>query len=183
MKLSNTQTAAAFAAIKAAESSSRADATLTERARDMFDAGFKSSDIAGKGQHFTAFQSLTAETILTPKQFETWGNAELASKVRKDGKQVNTARGLLVDRVNSVIKRVRDRLAKLESAPADASGKANGAAKANGAGKAKRSSTDVFFATIDDYIKKFAQDGASDKFDFDPKLARDHLVALIKELR
>jgi hypothetical protein len=183
MTLSNAQTAAAFAVIKAADSAGRADATLTERAQDMREAGFKSEDISGKGQHFAAFQRLTAETILTPKQFETWGNAEMTSKVRKDGKQVNTARGLLVDRVNSVIKRVRDRLAKLEAAPAsDGKGKGKGASN-KGAGKAKRSSTQVFFDTLDGYVKAFAKDDASDKFEFDTKIARAAFVKLLKELK
>ena len=183
MTLSNAQTAAAFAAVKAAIAAGKADATLTDRARDLRDAGFKSADIAGKGQHFGDFQRLVAETALTSKQLATWSNTELASKVRdKSGKQTNTARGLLVDRVNSIVKRVRDRLAKLENEPADASkGKAKG--KSTGAGKAKRSSTEVFFATIDDYIKKFGGDDASDKFDFDPKIARAALVKLIKELK
>lgn len=182
MKLSNAQTAAAFAVIKAADSAGRADATLTERAQDMREAGFKAEDIAGKGQHFAAFQRLTAETILTAKQFETWGNAELASKIRKDDKQVNTARGLLVDRVNSVIKRVRDRLAKLEETPAETDGKGK-AASGKGAGKARRSSTQVFFDTLDGYIKAFAKDDASDKFEFDPKLARELIAAMLTKLR
>lgn len=181
MTLSNAQTAAAFAVIKAAVSADRADSTLTDKARDMRDAGFKAEDIAGKGQHFAAFQKLTAETALTAQQHATWSNTELAIKVRKDGKQLNTPRGLLVDRVNSIIKRVRDRLAKLDAEPAS-EGKAKGAGN-KGAGKAKRSSADVFFATVDDYIKKFSADDASDKFEFDTKLARGHLVAMLKELR
>jgi hypothetical protein len=118
MTLSNAQTAAAFAVVKAAIVADRADTSLSARTQDLRDAGFKAEDISGKGQHFAAFQRLTAETILTAKQLETWGNVELTSKIRKDGKQVNTARGHLVDRVNSVIRRVRDRLAKLEAAPA-----------------------------------------------------------------
>jgi hypothetical protein len=181
MTLSNAQTAAAFAVVKAAIVADRADTSLSARTQDLRDAGFKAEDISGKGQHFAAFQRLTAETILTAKQLETWGNVELTSKIRKDGKQVNTARGHLVDRVNSVIRRVRDRLAKLEAAPAS-EGKGKGKSS-NGAGKAKRSSTQVFFDTLDKYVAEFAKDTAPEKFEFDPKLARKHLVALIKDLK
>lgn len=49
--------------------------------------------------------------------------------------------------------------------------------------KAKATATEKFFNVIDDYVKRLAEHDASDTFDFDPVVARQHLVALMAAIR
>lgn len=165
--LSNSQVKLAQDTIKAAVSADRADNTLTKRVDALRKSGVSADDIKGGGRLFADFQRITAETALTAAQFATWSDESLAQGKTIKGKRVDTERGKLVKRINSIVARVRAKLKVPTKKGATA----------------KRSATDVFFDTVDKYVKAFAQDGASDKFDFDPTIARAALVKLIKEIK
>jgi hypothetical protein len=49
--------------------------------------------------------------------------------------------------------------------------------------KEKTTPTQAFFKQIDAYVERLAKDDASDKFEFDPVVARAALVAMLKTLR
>lgn len=163
----NTQRDAAVNVIKAAVSAGKADATLSDRAAKLVEAGITAKDISKDGAHLSAFQSLTAETSLTAKQFATWSDTSLAQGVTVDGKRVDTERGKLVKRVNSVVARIR---AKLKE-------------PATRGTRTTKTPTQKFFAMLDEYVERFGKDGASDAFEFDPTVARAAFVKLIKELK
>ena len=165
--LSNSQVKAAQDTIKAAVSADRADTTLAKRVDALRKSGVSADDIKGGGRLFADFQRVAAETALTGAQFATWSDDSLAQGKTIKGKRVDTERGRLVKRVNSIVARVR---AKLK-------------VPAKKGATAKRSATEVFFDTIDKYVAAFGKDDASNKFDFDPVAARKHLAALIKELK
>ena len=148
----------------------------------LFESDVRVADISRGGKHLALMQESTARRILTDQQVLIWANGELAMKQRvKDEttgkmKQVNTKRGLLVDRVNGVVRTVRNHLASVEAA--------GGLEKATRGARGKNSSpTEAFFKAIDGCIKRLSKDNASDAFDFDPRLARKLLVQLVKELK
>ena len=164
------------AAAKAGVNATKAQDTLDARASDMLKAGITSTGIARDGEHLAAFQDVTARVALTAAELAVYSDTSLASKIRTktpDGKvtQVNTPRGKLVDRVNSIVKRVRDAMARIEK-----EGVTRGP-------KEKSTPTQAFFKAIDGYVERFAKDDASDTFDFDPVVARAALVAMLKTLR
>jgi hypothetical protein len=49
--------------------------------------------------------------------------------------------------------------------------------------KEKTTATQGFFKVMDGYVERLAKHDASDKFDFDPLMARAALVAMLKQLR
>lgn len=167
MTFSNTQNDAAIDAIKAAVSADKATAKLDNAVATLRDAGIASDDISKDGKHLTDFQRLCAETSLNAKQFATWSDDSLAQGKTINGKRVDTERGKLVKRVNSIVARIR---AKLKEPVKKGT-------------RATKSPTEKFFNTLDDYIKRFAADDASDKFDFDPTIARAAFVDLAKQLK
>ena len=176
--LSNSQVTAAKDVIKAAESERRASERFTARVAKLRESGVTADDIKDGGRLLADFQRLTAETILNEKELTMWANEELAQTKTVNGKRVNMPRGAVIKRVNSVIRRIREKLAAAPAGDGKAKGKSS-----NGAGKAKRSSTQVFFDTLDGYVKAFADEKASDKFEFDTKIARAAFVKLLKELK
>jgi hypothetical protein len=172
----NTFTAYFEAAAKAGVNATKAQDTLDARASDMLKAGVASADIGRDGAHLAEFQEVTARVALSAAELVTYADTSLASKIRTkdaDGKtkQVNTPRGKLVDRVNSIVKRVRDAMARIEK-----EGVTRGP-------KEKSTPTEAFFKAIDGYVERFAKTDASDVFDFDPTVARAALVAMLKTLR
>jgi hypothetical protein len=167
MTFSNTQNDAAINAIKAAVSADKATAKLDNAVATLRDAGITSDDISKDGKHLTDFQHLCAETSLNAKQFATWSDDSLAQGKTINGKRVDTERGKLVKRVNSIVARIR---AKLKEPVKKGT-------------RATKSPTEKFFNTLDDYIKRFAAGDASDKFDFDPTIARAAFVDLAKKLK
>ena len=171
MTISNTLPNLFSDAAKASAKLESATRSLDASAAALADAGVGIADISRDGVHLADFQRITAETALTEKQFATWADTDLAMKIRVDGKQVNTERGKLVDRVNSLIRNVRNAMKRAEEKPS------------NGAGAKKNTPTESFLKVVDDYIARFSKDDASDKFDFDPKVARKHLVAMLKDVK
>lgn len=169
-------TATFEAAAKAGVNATKAQDTLDAKAQDMLKAGIASTGIARDGEHLAEFQEVTARVALTAAELAVYSDTSLAAKIRTkapDGKvkQVNTPRGKLVDRVNSIVKRVRDAMARIEK-----EGVTRGP-------KEKSTPTQAFFRVIDGYVERFAPDDASDTFDFDPVVARAALVAMLKTLR
>lgn len=167
MTFSNTQNVAAINAIKAALSADKATAKLDGAVATLRDSGITSDDISNGGKYLSDFQRLCAETSLNSRQFAKWSDDSLAQGKTINGKRVDTERGKLVKRVNSIVARIR---AKLKE-PAK-KGK-----------RTTKSPTQKFFGTLDEYIKRFAADDASDKFDFDPTIARAAFVELAKKLK
>jgi hypothetical protein len=171
MTISNTTTVLFSDAAKASANLERGKNSLASAASALIEAGISVADISRDGVYLAEFQRITAEIVLTSKQFATWSDTELAIKVRVDGKQVNTERGKLVDRVNSLIRNVRNAMKRAEEKPS------------NGAGAKKNTPTGSFLKVVDDYIARFSKDDASNKFNFDPKVARKHLVAMLKDIK
>lgn len=166
--VTNAQTVAFDRAIKAGASLGKAESAFAIRVADLREAGFTAGDLKGEGQFFTWAQRRTAELTLNKAQFATWADESLAQGVTKNGKRVDTERGKLVKRVNASLARIRKALA---AAP-----EKRGAAE-------RATPTESFFNQIDKLVKRLSGDKASDTFDFDPILARKHLVAMIKDLK
>ena len=169
-------TATFEAAAKAGVNATKAQDTLDARASDLLKVNVASADIGRDGVHLAEFQDVTARVALTAAELAVYADTSLASKIRTkapDGKvkQVNTPRGKLVDRVNSIVKRVRDAMARIEK-----EGVTRGP-------KEKSTPTQAFFKAIDGYVERFAKTDASDAFEFDPTVARAALVAMLKTLR
>jgi len=157
--LSNAQRDAAIPAIKAGEAVTKANATLAVRAHKLMLAGITPADISRGGKLLAAFQKLTAETILTAAQLKTWGDASLAAKPRDaSGKQVNSERGKLIDRVNSCVRNVRAAMADAEAADAP-EGKGGG----KGAGASKSAPHAVDLNKVAEVRKRIVTLAASDK--------------------
>ena len=174
-KTANITTMIADAA-KASAGLGAAKATLLERAADLIAADVTPARISRDGDLLTQAQEITAKATLSADNFNVWADAAFATKISTKGadgkrKQTNTPRGLLVDAVNSNIKRVRDAMAELLANPA-----------ARGP-KEKSTPTQAFFNVIDGYVDRFAKDDASNTFDFDTITARAALVKMLSELR
>ena len=131
----------------------------------LIDEGVTVNDISKGGRYLAAFMEGVAAAALTEKKFAIWADASLATKA--GGKL--TERGTLQTRVSSRASKVRAAFKAL----AEPGGK-------RGARGKNASPTEVFFKRMDEFIARFAKDDASDKFDFDPALARQRLVALGK---
>jgi hypothetical protein len=164
------------AAAKASAGLGVAKATLLDRAADLIADDVTPARISRDGDLLATFQAVTATAILSKEDRTMWADTSLAAKISNKGadgkrKQTNTPRGLLVDAVNSNIKRVRDAMTELLANPA-----------ARGP-KEKSTPTQAFFKVIDEYVDRFAKDGASDTFDFDTITARAALVKMLSELR
>ena len=126
----------------------------------------KPEDIKGGGKYYDDLKDAVARAYLTPKQYEVYSNKELSQAK-------GTERGKHVRNVGSSTSKVRDAILK---AMAEPGGK-------RGARGKNATPTEAFFKAIDGYVDRFSKEGASDAFDFDPKLARQRLVALVKELK
>ena len=164
------------AAAKAGAGLEKAKASLTDRAVDLLKTDVSIADISRDGRFLAMFQEATAKAILTPTQLAVYSDDTLATSQRvkgDDGKvtQIKTERGKLQDRVNSAIRNVRNAMKAVSD---------GGAARGT---KAKATPTEAFIKAVDGYINRLAKSDASDTFDFDPIVARQHLVALIKAIR
>lgn len=164
------------AAAKAAAKLEDAKLSLRDTAAELIAADVTPARIARDGDLLAQFQEVTAAAVLSKADLATWGDTSLAAKISTKGadgkrKQTNTPRGLLVDRVNSIIKRIRDAITEVLADP-----------KARGT-KERNTPTQSFFKTIDGYVERFAKDDASDTFDFDTLEARAALVAMLSKLR
>jgi hypothetical protein len=182
MNLTNSQIVAADTAIAAAVSAERAEGKLDKAAAELIESGFKPDFIAQGGSHLAWMQERVARATLSEKQYATWANVELASSFKKEGKNVKTERGGLIDRVNGRIRRIREAMKRV-SDPAESGSSGSSGSNKKGAGGRKSTPSESFFKALDSYIQRFAKDDASDKFSFDPRLARERLVALVKELK
>lgn len=161
------QSNAAINAAKAAVASDKATGTLENRAAELVKAGITVEDISRDGRFLNEFQRIMAETALTAKQFATWGDDSLAQGKVVNGKRVDSERGTLVKRVNSLIRNVRNKMKE----------------PAKTGARSTSTPTEKFFKVLDDYVERFGKDNASDVFDFDPQTARVAFVKLIKELK
>lgn len=165
------------AAAKAGAGLEKAKASLTDRAVELLKTDVSVADISRDGRFLAMFQEATAKAILTPAQLAVYSDDTLATSQRVKGddgtvKQIKTARGKLQDRVNSAIRNVRNAMKAVSD---------GGAARGT---KTKSTPTEAFFKVIDAYVKRLSKtEEASDTFDFDPIVAKKHLVAMLKELR
>jgi hypothetical protein len=165
------------AAAKASAGLGVAKATLLDRAADLIAADVTPARISRDGDLLAQFQDVTATAILSKEDRAIWADTSLAAKISNKGadgkrKQTNTPRGLLVDAVNSNIKRVRDAMTELLANPA-----------ARGTKAKKMSATEKFFKEMDGYVGRFSQPDASDKFEFDCITAKAALVKMLSQLR
>lgn len=174
--MTNVLNAKITAAAKAAAGLDTAKAALIDRAADLIAVDVTPARISRDGDLLAQFQEVTAAAILSKPDHAIWADTSLAAKIGTKGpdgkrKQTNTPRGLLVDRVNSAIRNIREAMEKVIADP-----------KTRGT-KEKSTPTQAFFKAIDGYVERFAKDDASDTFDFDPITARAALVAMLSTLR
>jgi len=166
-ELSNAQRNAAIEAIKAAKSVAGADNKLAARAADLLDAGITAPMIGKGGDYLAAFQHVAAETTLTEKQFETWGDTSLAQGKSVNGKRVDTPRGKLVKQVNAIVARVRNKLKEPVK---------------TGAQGQRRSMDQMIAETCDKWIKRITENKDKETFNFgdaDPIAVRKALQDVI----
>ena len=166
MTITNNPASAAFVAI--AKEVKGHGSRMAKWVKPLVELKVKPEDLSGKdkGKYYPDLKDAVARAYLTPKQYAIYSNKELS---QAEG----TERGKHVRNVGSSTSKVRDAILK---AMAEPGGK-------RGARGKNASPTESFFKTIDNYIARFAKDDASDKFDFDPRLAREHLVALVKAMK
>jgi glutamyl/glutaminyl-tRNA synthetase len=173
--MTNVLNAKITAAAKAAAKLDDAKVTLRDTAADLLAADVTPARISRDGDLLAQFQEVTAAAIFTKPDLAMWADTSLAistsEKVNGKRKQTNTPRGLLVNRVNSVIRNIRKAMEEVIADP-----------KARGP-KEKSTPTQAFFKAIDGYVERFAKDDASDTFDFDCVTARAALVAMLAKLR
>jgi hypothetical protein len=162
--MTNVLNAKITAAAKAAAKLDDAKVTLRDTAADLLAADVTPARISRDGDLLAQFQEVTAAAIFTKPDLAMWADTSLAistsEKVNGKRKQTNTPRGLLVNRVNSVIRNIRKAMEEVTADP-----------KARGP-KEKSTPTQAFFKAIDGYVERFAKDDASDTFDFDCVTAR-----------
>ena len=139
---------------------------MTRLVQPLVKLNITPDDIKGTGKYYADLKDAVARAYLTPKQYAIYSNKELS---QAEG----TERGKHVRNVGSSTSKVRDAILKAM---------ANPAGKRGARGKNK-TPTEAFFESMVKYVDRFSKEDASDKFDFDPKLARQRLVALVKELK
>lgn len=163
------------AAATASKNAAKAHEVLLDRAADLLKTDISVADISRDGRFLAMFQEATAKVVLTAKELPVYLDTSLATSQRvktDDGKvkQIKTERGRYEAKVNAAIKRVRDAMKAVANDGATRGAKTN------------RTPTEVFIAEVENRIAQLAKPDASDKFDFDPVVARGHLVALIKAI-
>lgn len=126
------------------------------------------ADLKGGGKYHEDLKSGVAQAYLTPAQYKVFADTTLAIKVKGE----LTPRGKLQTKVSSNVDKVRKAIVAAMALPAEKRGKVE-----------KATPTQVFFKTIDQMVERFAKPDASDKFEFDPVVARAALVAMLKNLR
>ena len=126
------------------------------------------ADLKGGGKYHADLKDGVAQTYLTPAQYKVFADTTLAIKVKGE----LTPRGKLQTKVSSNVDKVRAAILREMALPKEKRGKVE-----------KATPTEVFFKTINTLVERFAKPDASDKFDFDPVVARAALVAMLKNLR
>ena len=130
--------------------------------------GFDVADIKGGGKYYADLADAVAQAYLTPAKYKIWADTSLATSNKGD----KTERGKLMQAVSPRVAKVRDAIVK-----------ALDIQKSGGATGKRKTPTESFFAKIDAMVKQLSNDKASATFEFDPILARKHLVAMIKDLK
>lgn len=130
--------------------------------------GFDVADIKGGGKYYADLSDAVAQAYLTPRQYGIWADTSLATS----NKGAKTERGKLMQAVSPRVSKVRDAIVK-----------ALDIQKSGGATGKRKTPTESFFAKVDAMVKQLSSDKASDTFDFDPVLARKHLVTMVKDLK
>lgn len=115
------------------------DKAVTKLVDTLQSEGVTPDDIKGAGskagRYVAAFMAGVAHAVLSPADFKTWADTELATKVKGE----LTARGKLMTRVSSRASKVRAAFER----EIKARDKAQGATESNGAGAPKRGPADV----------------------------------------
>ena len=125
-------------------------------------------DLKGGGKYHDDLKQAVAQAYLTPAQYKLFCDTSLSIKVKGE----LTERGALLPKVSSNVDKVRKAIIAALALPKEKRGKVE-----------KATPTEGFFKAIDGYVERFAKPDASDKFDFDPVVARAALVAMLKTLR
>jgi hypothetical protein len=123
------------------------------------------ADIKGGGKYYADLKDGVAQAYLTPAQYKVFCDKTLS---QAEG----TPRGKYVRDVGSSTTKVRAAILREMAKPKEKRGKVE-----------KTTPTQAFFKQIDAYVERLAKDDASDKFEFDPVVARAALVAMLKTLR
>jgi hypothetical protein len=125
-------------------------------------------DLKGGGKYHADLKDGVAQAYLTPAQYKVFADTTLATRIKGE----LTPRGTLQQKVSPNVDKVRKAIVAAMALPKEKRGKVE-----------KNTPTQVFFKTIDTMVERFAKPDASDKFDFDPVVARAALVAMLKTLR
>lgn len=125
-------------------------------------------DLKGGGKYHADLKDAVAQAYLTPAQYKLFNDDTLSIKIKGE----LTARGKLQPKVSSNVDKVRKAILTAMAKPKEKRGV-----------KEKTTPTQKFFKEMDAYVERFAKNDASDKFEFDPVVARTALVAMIKNLR
>ena len=125
-------------------------------------------DMKGGGKYHADLKDGVAQAYLTPAEYKVFNDTSLSIKVKGE----LTPRGTLQTRVSSNVDKVRKAIIAAMALPKEKRGKVE-----------KATPTEGFFKAIDGYVERLAKPDASDKFDFDPVVARAALVAMLKTLR
>ena len=138
---------------------------MAKLVKPLAEIGMTRADISRDGKYYDELKDAVARVYLTPAQYKVFADKTLT---QAEG----SPRRELAGRVSSSVGKVRDAILKAMEAPA-----------ARGARGKNKTPTEAFFDSLVKYVDRFSKEDASDKFDFDPKLARQRLVALVKELK
>lgn len=125
-------------------------------------------DLKGGGKYHADLKDGVAQAYLTPAQYKVFADTTLATRIKGE----LTPRGTLQQKVSPNVDKVRKAIIAAMALPKEKRGKVE-----------KATPTQGFFKAIDGYVERLAKPDASDKFEFDPTVARAALVAMLKQLR
>jgi hypothetical protein len=166
MTITNNPARAAF--LDLAKEVKAGDNRLAKLVQPLIKLDVTKDDLKGSGKYFADLKEGVALAYLTPAEYKIFSDTSLAQKVNG----VLTERGSIMAGVASNIAKVRAKIIEAMAMPKEKRGP-----------KEKSTPTQAFFKVIDEYVERFAKDGASDTFDFDPITARAALVKMLSELR
>ena len=166
MTTSNTNARAHFLAC-ATETKSN-EGKMAKLVAPLVKLDIKPEDLKGSGAYYADLKDATAQAYLTPAKYKIFADESLAQRTKGE----LTERGTIIAGVSSNVDKVRKAIITAMAAPKEKRG-----------AKEKTTPTQAFFKQIDAYVERLAKDDASDKFEFDPVVARAALVAMLKNLR
>jgi len=142
---------------------------MAKLVKPLADAKVSAADLKPGGLYYDMLIDGVAQAYLSPTEYKIWADTSLATSVKGE----KTERGKLQPRVTSNVSKVRNAI--LEACGLTGKKKKESSAP--------RTATQIFFDTMDEFAVKLSADDASDKYEFDPRLARDAIIAMVKTLK